>query len=262
MAQYVEIMGHTVLLYDFWNAVSTAVMFFYLISQTKKFSDISPFAARQQSDTRKILVGIGEVLAIIAVAFVLFRILNPAFGKWFTGGNANYYGSLTAWFLAITILAILFKTSPFHVHDLFAPALPIQLFLAKLSCFFHGCCYGFEVPGSWYFNQRTGRSEFPVQLTESLIALALFVFLRRYQKRNRIPGSIFPVYLILFAVSRLMTEFLRADLPNVFGPLNAYQIMSVVYAFFGAVLLGVAWKYNDAKKQQQKAHTDGSQAEA
>lgn len=248
MVQYVDIMGCTVSMYDFWNAVSTVVMFFYLVSQAKKFSDISPFAVRQPSPKRKMLVGIGEVLVIIAVAFILFRTLNPAFAKWFTDGNANYYGSLTAWFIAITILTIIFKTNVFLVHDMFAPALPIQLFIAKLSCFFYGCCNGFEMFGSWYFNYKTKRFEFPVQLIEAIVALSLFFFLRWYQRRNRMSGILFPIYLILYATSRLMTEFLRADLPNVLGPLDAYQIMSVVYILFGIVLLGIVWKYS-AKKQ-------------
>lgn len=251
MVQYVEIMGFTVSLYKYWNAVSTAVMFFYLVSQTEKFSEISPFAVRQTSEKNKMLVSFGEVLAIIVVAFILFRILNPAFAEWFTNGNANYYGSLTAWFIAITILTIVFRTSPFHAHDLFAPALPIQLFIAKISCFFSGCCSGVEMPGSWYFNQNTDRYEFPIQLVESLIALILFVFLRWYQGRNRIPGFLFPIYLIMYAASRFMTEFLRADLPNVFGILNAYQILSIVYMFFGAVILGVVWIHNGRKEQQE-----------
>lgn len=244
MAQNIELMGYSVPLYDFWNVVSTVAMFIYLMLQVKKFSDISPYASNQSSQKRKMLVSIVEVLLIIAVAFALFRVLNPTFAIWFTNGNANYYGSLTAWFIAITVMTVLFKTSPFLAHDLFAPALPVQLFLAKLSCFFHGCCSGFAMPGSWYFNQYTKRYEFPVQLTEVLVALVLYVFLYRYQKRNKVPGTVFPVYLLLYAASRFMTEFLRADLANVLGPLNAYQIMSIVYLLLGAILLWIVFAHH------------------
>ena len=237
MFQYVEIMGRSVFMYDFWNVVSTAVMFIYLILQTKKFSNISPYAANQPSQKRKILVGVGQVLAIIAVAFGLFKVLNPVFGKCFTAGNANYYGSLTAWFIAVTGMTVVFKTSPYHVHDMFAPALPIQLFFAKISCFCHGCCFGLEKFGYGYFNWNTRRFEFPVQLLEMLVALVLFMFLRLYQKRNKIPGSVFPIYVILYAVSRFVTEFFRADLANVLGSFDAYQIMSIVYVFLGIYLL-------------------------
>lgn len=249
MLRYLDIMGRTVSLYDFWNVISTAVIFSYLVFQAEKFSDISPLAVRQPTEKRKTLVGIGEVLAIIAFAFILFKILNSAFGNWFTGGNANYYGSLTAWFIAITILTIVFKTSPLHVHDMFAPALPIQLFFAKLACFFSGCCSGFAMPGSWYFNQNTGRCEFPVQLLEALVALGLYFVLIWYQKRNRFPGSMFPLYLVLYAASRFMTEFFRADFPNVFWGLDAYQLMSIVYAFLGTVLFGIVWLYNHTRKE-------------
>ena len=249
MLQYIDIMGYTISLYKFWNGISTAVMFIYLVFQTDKFSDISPYAVKQPSEGRKMLVGVGQVLAIIVFAFVLFKLLNASFAEWFTSGNANYYGSLTAWFIGITTLTIVFKTSPFLVHDMFAPALPIQLFIAKISCFCYGCCSGFEMPGSWYFNQKNGRDEFPVQLIEALVALALFVILRWYQKRNRIAGSIFPVYLVLYAASRFATEFLRADYPNVYGPFDAYQIMSVVYVFLGGILLHVVWRCHHASSK-------------
>ena len=241
MIQYAEILGYNVSMYDFWNVVSTVVMFVYLMLQAKKFGKISLYAASQLSPKRKMLVSIWELLAIIVVAFALFRVLNPAFAKWFTQGNANYYGSLTAWFIGITVMTTIFKASPFLAHDMFAPALPIQLFFAKLACLFFGCCSGGEKLGTGYFNWRTRRFEFPIQLVEALVALALFVFLLLYQKRNRIPGSVFPVYLILYAVSRFVTEFFRADLDNVLGPLDAYQILSIVYVFLGAMLLGIVW---------------------
>ena len=235
----IDIMGHTVKMYDFWNAVSAAMMFVYLIAQTKQFSEISPQETEHPSEKRRMLVAFGDVLAIIIVAVALFKKLNPEFADWFTQGNANYYGSLTAWFIAITIMPLLCGVSPFGVHDMFAPALPIQLFFAKLACLFAGCCSGFEMSGSWYFNQSTDRYEFPVQLVEALLALALFFFLRWYRRRNKIAGSVFPVYLIVYSVSRFATEFLRADLPNVLGPLDAYQIMSIVYALLGGILLGI-----------------------
>jgi len=244
MIQYAEIMGYNVSMYDFWNVVSTVVMFVYLMLQAKKFGDISPYVASQSSPKRKMQVSIGELLAIIVVAFVLFMVLNTAFAKWFTQENANYYGSLTAWFIGITGMTVIFKTSPLLAHDIFAPALPIQLFFAKLACLFFGCCSGFEKFGTGYFNWQTRRFEYPIQLVEALVALALFVFLRLYQKRNRIPGSVFPVYLILYSVSRFVTEFFRADLDNVLGPLDAYQILSIVYAFLGAILLVAVWVYH------------------
>ena len=108
------------------------------------------------------------------------------------------------------------------------------------------------MPGSWYFNQHTERYEFPVQLLESLIALGLFVFLRWYQKRNKITGSVFPVYLTLYAVSRFLTEFFRADLPHVLGTLTAYQILSAVYVLLGGVLLGAVWMYHRASSRGKK----------
>lgn len=244
MFQRIDIMGYTVRMYGFWNTVSAVMMVVYLIAQTKQFSKISPYAVNQPSEKRKMLVAFCEVFTIIVVVFALFGILNPAFGDWFTHGNANYYGALTAWIVATMVLSVIFKTSPLQMHDLFAPALPIQLFFAKLACFFHGCCSGIAMPDSWYFNKYSDRYEFPIQLTEALVALALYVFLRWYQKRSKISGILFPAYLFLYSTSRFLTEFLRDDFPNVLGPFDAYQVMSVVYVFFGAVLLYLVWRHH------------------
>jgi phosphatidylglycerol:prolipoprotein diacylglycerol transferase len=181
---------------------------------------------------------------LLIMSLILYRVLlllNHTFADWFTEGNGNYYGNLTAWLIVMTLFPIIFKVSPLKTMDLLSPGLPICLFVAKFACFFHGCCSGFEMPNSWYFNQKNGRFEFPVQLIEALVAVALYIFLRRYIKRNKVPGSLFPVYLILYAASRFLTEWLRADLPNVLGPFDAYQIMSIVYVFIGAGILRLVW---------------------
>lgn len=246
MMQHINLGSITLSMYELWNIVSAAVMIGYVLLQLPHFLKICPTVIHQKSDRKGKVLGIAEQLTIIIVTALFFTILNKRFGDWFTSGNANYYGSLTAWFTSITVLSIVFKVNPQLVHDSFAPALPIQLFFAKLACFFHGCCSGFEMPGSWYFNQYTGRYEFPVQMVEALVALAIFFFLLYYRRRNKLTGSIFPVYLIAYCLSRFITEFLRADLPkNVLGPLDTYQVMSVIYLLNGLILLFVVREYGE-----------------
>lgn len=261
MLQSIEIMGKTIHMYVFWNTISTFVMFFYLVFQTKSFSMISPRTLCQSSPKHKTLISLGQILVIIIVAFGLFMVLNPAFGNWFTNGNANYYGSLTAWFVAITALAFVFKISPLKVHDLFAPALPLQLVFAKLACFFHGCCSSFEMAHSFYYNQANMRYEFPVQLVESIVALLLFFYLLSYKKKPRRVGSVFPVYLTAYSVSRFLTEFLRADFPNVLGPFDAYQIMSICFFVLGLVLLWIVHKWGDRINSHYEAILQKASAE-
>lgn len=247
-----DLFGHFVSLYDLWNFISIVFMLGYLLFQINKFSLISKYASIQPTAARRILVSLAEIIAIAVVAFILFKILNPAFADLFTQGNANYYGSLVAWFLVVTLLPLIFRADVFKTHDLFAPALPLQLIFAKIACYFTGCCHGFEMPDSFYVNPNSGIHEFPVQLIESLVALLLFIFMIIQQKKNRIAGSLFPIYLILYSYSRFLTEFLRDDLPNVLGVFNTYQIISFVFFVFGLslyFLVRIYQKSNEIKEQ-------------
>ncbi|MCR5825405.1 MAG: prolipoprotein diacylglyceryl transferase [Oscillospiraceae bacterium] len=243
MLQTVEFMGRTVYLYDFWNDVSAYAMVLFILLQLKRFCAISPLAARQSSAVTRLLIALCQMLGIIVVVYYLLNYFNRAFGDWFTEGTANYYGSLTAWFLGVSSMTLLFRTSLLHTHDLLAPALPLQLAFSKMGCFSYGCCSGFAMPNSWYFNQDTNRAEFPVQLVEALVALALFFVLLWYRKRSRQAGSVFPLYLLLYSASRFLTEFLRADFPNVLGPFDAYQFLSIAFFVIGIVLLCVVRVY-------------------
>lgn len=237
MLQKITIAGYTLSLYNVFDTLAGLTLLLYILMQTKKYREYLPTAISSQR--KRTVFAFLQLLIMSLIFYRVLLLLNHTFGDWFTQGNGNYYGNLTAWLIVMTLFPVVFKVSPLKTMDLLSPGLPICLFFAKLACFFYGCCSGFELYGYWYFNRNTIKFEFPVQLVEALVALALFVFLRWYQKRNRICGSVFPVYLILYSASRFVTEFFRADLPNVLGPLDAYQIMSIVYIFLGAVLLGM-----------------------
>ena len=201
---------------------------------------------------KKTLFAFFQLAITSALCYLAFRLLNRRFAVWFTDGNANYYGNLTAWLIVLFILPKVFRVSSLKVMDLLSPGLPICLSVAKLACAFQGCCFGFEMEGSFYYNQDTGRYEFPIQIVEALTALGLFIFLTFYKKRNRLTGSVFPIYLILYSISRFITEFFRADFPNIFGPFDAYQVMSFIFLIVGCGLLYFLWiyKYESDKRDR------------
>lgn len=242
MMQSFTTAGFSVNMYDFFNNLSAVILFLYVFSHLKVFISLSPYCAKSK---HPILLGFFLLLLIYGVFSLLFFYLNPHFGDWFTSHNKNYYGTLTAWLLAFTLIPIFLKMSPLRILDLFSGGLPLQLIFAKMACFCWGCCSSFEMPGSFYYNRIYGRYEFPVQLVEAAVAAILFVIIAHYRKRNKTVGSVFPLYLVLYSVSRFLTEFLRADLPNVLGPFDAYQIMSVVFTLIGLLLFWIVLKYRE-----------------
>lgn len=249
MLQFIEIGCKKYAMYYIVNYISAASLFLWIFLHVKQYLEISPTAKRKKHPKLAAFLQ----LFIICIPFgVLFFFLNSYFGKWFTQGNRNYYGTLTAWLISFSIIPLFFRVSPRLNMDLFSEALPIQLFIAKLACFFQGCCYGFEMPGSWYYNQGNDRAEFPIQLVEALVAVALYFIMRLYKRRSKTPGSVFPVYLILYSISRIITEFFRDDSRHAFGLFDAYQVMSFVFLLIGGGLFYFVWIYKYALEKRKK----------
>ena len=241
MLQSIDILGKSINLYDILNNIGVLCMCLFLVLQKDKLKSISLISTYKQY-LKKTFFSRHYLLIMIFVLMLLFLglllILNPAFGKWFTDGNANYYGTLLAWVLSTSVCSVVFCCPFNHFFDIVSTGLPLFLSISKLACFFQGCCYGFAA-NTFYFNLKTNRREFPVQLVESGIALLLFVLLLLYTKKRKHPGTVFPLYLVLYSFSRLLTEFLRDDLPCVWGKLDAYQIISIVSFAIGLVALVV-----------------------
>ena len=245
MLQIVNIGNISIDMYNALNYVGIAALYLWAISQRRPFSEICPQARRQTSEKKKLLVSAAVFCGLTLAGLLLLLVLNQKFGDWFTDGNKNYYGSLTAWLIAFPVLTSFLKIPPLRALDLLTPGLPMSLAISKLACVCYGCCYSFEMPGSFYYNICTNRCEFPVQMVEAAVAFLIFIFLLWYRKRTYREGTLFPLYVAVYSVSRFLTEFLRADLPDVLGGFDAYQIMSVVYLIIGLLLFMAVRKYGD-----------------
>ena len=230
-------------MYNFLNYAGIAVLYIWVISQSGSFIEICPQARRQTSEKKKRLAAAAVFLGLTLAGLLLLLVLNQKFGDWFTNGNKNYYGSLTAWLIAFPVLTTLLKIEPLRALDLLTPGLPLSLAISKLACVCYGCCHSFEMPGSFYYNAVTNRYEFPVQMVEAAVAFLIFVFFLWYRKRAFREGTLFPLYVMIFSGTRFLTEFLRDDLPDVAGGFNAYQIMSVLYLMIGLLLYLLVQRY-------------------
>jgi phosphatidylglycerol:prolipoprotein diacylglycerol transferase len=79
----------------------------------------------------------------------------------------------------------------------------------------------------------------PVQLYESLVCLALFLFLVWLGKRKRWDGQIFLAYTLLYAVNRFWLEYFRGDADRGFvfgGALSTSQFIGIVAFAVSSVL--------------------------
>lgn len=91
-------------------------------------------------------------------------------------------------------------------------ALPVALTyaLGRVACFFNGCCYGRSCELPWAVT-LAGTHRHPTQIYASLFEVCSLVFLLKLERRLKVSGTLFALWLGLHAAGRLMMEYFRDD---------------------------------------------------
>lgn len=181
-----------------------------------------------------------EIMLLTAFQFLPGVFLNPVFGRAFSGGDVNYFGTALVSPLIFLFLCYALKIAPFEHLDLFTPAYALALFFFKTACLTHGCCEGIVCSFGYVLEGETVR-RFPIQALEMLFALLIFLFLLRYRKKAK-PCTMRPMFLILYSATRFFAEFLRVDEIMV-GALDVYQLLSLAGLVIGIAEYALAVKY-------------------
>jgi len=130
-----------------------------------------------------------------------------------------------------------------RVADVLAAPLALAHAFGRLGCFAAGCCFGVATgqPVPWYavvFHDEAARTIgtplgvplHPVQLYEAGSNLLLFLVLLWLFLRRPPDGNVAAVYLLLYAGTRFLWEFLRADERGFLGPLSTSQWLALAVA--------------------------------
>ncbi|HKY63770.1 MAG TPA: prolipoprotein diacylglyceryl transferase [bacterium] len=185
---------------------------------------------------------VGSRLAFIAVEWEVYARNPAAIFKIWEGGLVFYGGLIacifTAWFYLKRRAWSFWK-----VADVFMPGVALGHAFGRIGCFLAGCCYGRGCdPKAWYAAHYPGHAEslapsgiplYPVQLFEAGANLAIFAFLAYYSRKKAFDGQILLLYLITYALSRIVLELFRGDAERGYviqGWLSTSQ-------FLGAILL-------------------------
>jgi len=242
MLPSLDIWGIRIIPYDVMNTIFVQATYIFILLQAKSYRLYCPHAIKmlmidsKGAKKKSTYLVLAELFAIALTFQALMMIFNKMFGLWLTNGNANYYGSLFAWSVVMSLLPYGFFAPPLRTSDLLTPVLPLGLAISKIGCFFAGCCSSFEM-SSFYYNHQTERYEFPIQLLEAIIAFVIFLYTLKLRRKLKRPGFLFPIYTILYAVCRFITEFLRADSNKTVYFLNNYQLISIIAIIIGLFLL-------------------------
>ena len=190
---------------------------------------------------------LGTIAAIIGGR--LFHVFVEEFGYYLQHPSHIYqiwrggfvsYGAFIGLGVALTSY-LKFRKAPIlpYLDHLAVYACPFVDFFVRLGCLLAGCCYGTPTDSflSIIFHSGDAGSKYPgvplhpTQLYSMAAALMNFGFLLWLKKRQTFRGQLITSFLLFYAVSRFLIEFLRGDpergvyFDNV---ISTAQIMSII----------------------------------
>lgn len=148
--------------------------------------------------------------------------------KIYEGGLSIHGGMIGAilaglWYTRRTALSF------WAVADLLAPVAVLAQGIARVGC----DVYGKVMAAAWPWGVLVqGQLVHPVQIYETLLDLALFIFLWGKRDRPRYEGQVFIYYLGGYALIRLVLEFFRTNPVwiGIFTPAHLTSILFIVVA--------------------------------
>ena len=183
---------------------------------------------------------IGAKVMLLIVDFDHFSQSPERFFSLLRAGGVFYGGLLFAvpaawWYLRRHRMPV------WTACDAFAPGIALGHAVGRLGCLMAGCCYGrpTEMPWGIVFTNTFAALNVgtpldihlhPTQLYESFAELSILLLLLGTERRGtRFPGRTFWLYILLYGVSRFITEFYRGDpRGTVFDVLSTSQFISVL----------------------------------
>jgi phosphatidylglycerol:prolipoprotein diacylglycerol transferase len=191
---------------------------------------------------------VGAKLLLLITDFQTFR-ADPKELLTLARSGGVFYGGLI---LAVVVaLGYIIRTGLplWTTCDVFAPGIALGHVVGRFGCFFAGCCYGKPTTMPWgvvftdpfaaaNVGTPLGVHLHPTQLYEAgaeLIILGLLLLAER--NKERFAGFTFWLYMLLYAVSRFMIEYFRADPRGSVGIFSTSQFISLLLAPLAVVML-------------------------
>jgi len=227
--------------YGFFIALG-ALAFLFMIKRDPRF----PILNLQNCFDALFLWGAAAVLIGGRILHVIRHYDDyDSWTEWFAFWEPGYavLGSTIAVLCVVPTYLYLHRVPLFPFLDLIATYVPLLQSIARLGCFFAGCCFGCATQVAWatiYTDTASlapaYRMLHPAQLYS---ALGLFVvFLIMYfiaRKTCKIPGQQVTLYLMLTSLERFITDFWRGDREMV----PSVERMGIALSFHQLLALGI-----------------------
>jgi len=159
-------------------------------------------------------------------------------------GGLVFYGGFIAAFLGGTWWIIKKKINFFFLADIIAPFIAFGHSIARIGCFYAGCCYGRESDCDGIFcgvvfpALKDNIPRYPTQLYESfanfLNFLILIMFFKKFKSKN---GDVIFLYFLNYGIIRIIIEFFRGDPER--GKILLFSTSTFISFFM--ILIGLSW---------------------
>ncbi|HJX02925.1 MAG TPA: prolipoprotein diacylglyceryl transferase [Dehalococcoidia bacterium] len=158
--------------------------------------------------------------------------LHPAEIVGFEG--VAIYGAVIGVLLAVVIYCLVRKLSIWMVGDMIAPGALVGMAIGRVGCLLNGCCFGLPSEAFCsviYDNPNTyaplGLAILPTQVIHIIWNMLAFALVWMLRKRLQPRGTLFLLYLALYAGGDLIIRFFREGSPWLFGMQQA-QIIGII----------------------------------
>jgi phosphatidylglycerol---prolipoprotein diacylglyceryl transferase len=175
-----------------------------------------------------------------------FYLANPMQILHIWEGGMSFHGGLIGVIVAFILFCRKHKIPFFALMDIIACAVPIGLFFGRLANFVNGELYGriTDSPLGMVFPRGGELPRHPSQLYEAsmegIVLFSVLFFLLKYTNARAKPGLLSGVFLIGYAVSRMVAECFRepdVQLGFLFQSVTMGQLLSLPMLAYGLYLL-------------------------
>lgn len=184
--------------------------------------------------------------------------LYPHWYSWFAlwQGGLSALGGILGAVLVTPFYLKKIKVPIFPLLDVAAIYAPLFQAIARLGCFFAGCCHGIPTDSIFsviYTNPETiaqlNTAVHPTQLYSSALFIGIFLYLFFIaQHKNKKPGLLFTHYLALISLERFIVDFWRNDRIFLFTSWLSFHQIVALLIFIGALFL------SDILSKKYKSH--------
>jgi len=135
-------------------------------------------------------------------------------------GGISIHGAILGGIITGLVFSKARKINFWQLADLISPSIILGQAIGRIGCFLNGCCFG--VPAKSLFGIKFpkgsladiaygGLKVHPTQIYELMLNLIGFLVLWSVRKKIRFSGGLFLIYLMMYAIIRMIVSQFRGD---------------------------------------------------